>query len=162
MNSHCMNNWYWIGLLVAIEVLAVVFGGWSGLEGGGDWGKVPPTIPVIIFSLVYHDLAPGKKNKQKIRHILIFCLSSNVNFIIELSRLILSTDARNCFWFYGKRFLAVLCAYLEGDLQRIRASVLLGSVVPLLALLVWDAIALNLSSQSDHQVADPVELLIMR
>ncbi|KAE9465310.1 hypothetical protein C3L33_02779, partial [Rhododendron williamsianum] len=111
-----VNQWLtlsMIGLLVAIEVLAVVFGGWSGLEGGGDWGKVPPTIPVIIFSLVYHDLAP------------------------------------------------VLCAYLEGDLRRIRASVLLGSVVPLLALLVWDAIALNLSSQSDYQVADPVELLIM-
>ncbi|KAI8563724.1 hypothetical protein RHMOL_Rhmol03G0131100 [Rhododendron molle] len=111
-----VNQWLtlsMIGLLVAIEVLAVVFGGWSGLEGGGDWGKVPPTIPVIIFSLVYHDLAP------------------------------------------------VLCAYLEGDLRRIRASVLLGSVVPLLALLVWDAIALSLSSQSDHQVADPVELLIL-
>lgn len=40
-------------------MLAVTFGGWSGLEGSGDWGKVPATIPVIIFSLVYHDLAPG-------------------------------------------------------------------------------------------------------
>lgn len=41
-------------------MLAVVFGGWSGVEGNGDWGKVPATVPVIIFSLVYHDLAPGK------------------------------------------------------------------------------------------------------
>lgn len=40
-------------------MLAVAIGGWSGLEGSGDWGKVPATIPVIIFSLVYHDLAPG-------------------------------------------------------------------------------------------------------
>ncbi|CAN6704822.1 unnamed protein product [Malus baccata var. baccata] len=47
-----------IGLLLAIEVLAIVFGGWSGVEGNGDWGKVPATVPVIIFSLVYHDLAP--------------------------------------------------------------------------------------------------------
>lgn len=49
-----------IGLLVAIEVLAVLFGGWSGFEaGGGDWGKVPATLPVMIFALVYHDLTPG-------------------------------------------------------------------------------------------------------
>lgn len=46
------------GLLLAIEVLAVVFGGWSGVGGISDWTKVPSTIPVIIFSLVFHDLAP--------------------------------------------------------------------------------------------------------
>lgn len=56
-------------------------------------------------------------------------------------------------------YIAVLCAYLEGDLRRIRASVLLGSVVPLLALLVWEAISLGLSSQTDH-VSDPLELLM--
>ncbi|KAL5801716.1 hypothetical protein ACOSQ3_033348 [Xanthoceras sorbifolium] len=109
-----VNQWLtasMIGLLLAIEVLAVTFGGWSGLDGSGNWGKVPATIPVIIFSLVYHDLAP------------------------------------------------VLCAYLGGDLTRLRTSVLLGSLVPLLALLVWDAIALGLSAQAD-QVVDPVELLM--
>ncbi|CAK9169592.1 unnamed protein product [Ilex paraguariensis] len=109
-----VNQWLttsMIGLLLAIEVLAVVFGGWSGLGGSGDWGKVPATLPVMIFCLVYHDLAP------------------------------------------------VLCAYLGGDLTRIRASVLLGSVVPLLALLVWNAIAIGLSGQAD-QGADPVELLM--
>ena len=56
-------------------------------------------------------------------------------------------------------FTAVLCAYLGGDLTRIRTSVLLGSLVPLLALLFWDAVALGLSAQSD-QVVDPVELLM--
>lgn len=55
-------------------------------------------------------------------------------------------------------FPSVLCAYLEGDLIRIRASILLGSIMPLLALLVWNAIALGLPNQAD-QVADPVELL---
>ncbi|KAK3005137.1 hypothetical protein RJ639_015674 [Escallonia herrerae] len=98
------------GLLLAIEVLAIMFGGWSGFEGSGDWGKVPATFPVMIFSLVYHDLAP------------------------------------------------VLSAYLGGDLRRIRTSVLIGSIVPLLALLVWDAIAIGLFSQAD-QFTDPVELL---
>ncbi|KAL0358686.1 UNVERIFIED_CONTAM: hypothetical protein Sangu_0718000 [Sesamum angustifolium] len=110
-----VNQWLtvsMIGLLAAIEVLAVLFGGWSGFEGsGGDWGKVPATLPVMIFALVYHDLAP------------------------------------------------VLCAYLEGDLTRIRTSVLLGSVVPLLALLIWEAIALGLSNQAD-QASDPIELLL--
>lgn len=49
-----------LGLLVAIEAVAVLFGGWSGFEaGGGDWGKVPATVPVMIFALVYHDIAPG-------------------------------------------------------------------------------------------------------
>lgn len=52
------------GLLVSIEVLAIVFGGWSGFGGNGDWTKVPGTIPVMIFSLVYHDLAPGKYQKS--------------------------------------------------------------------------------------------------
>ncbi|XP_070031199.1 uncharacterized protein [Nicotiana tomentosiformis] len=109
-----VNQWLtalMIGLLVSIEVLTSVYGGWSGDAGSSDWGKVPPMIPMLIFSLVYHDLAP------------------------------------------------VLCAYLEGDLKRIRASVLIGGLVPLLALLVWDAIAFGLSSQLD-QVADPVELLL--
>lgn len=109
-----VNQWLtasMIGLLVAIEVLALLFGGWSGFGGNGDWGKVPSTIPVVIFSLVYHDLAP------------------------------------------------VLCAYLEGDIRRIRASVLLGSLVPLLAFLIWNAIALGLSQQVD-QIADPVESLM--
>lgn len=55
--------------------------------------------------------------------------------------------------------IEVLCAYLEGDLTRIRASVFLGSVVPLLTLLIWDAIALGLSNQAD-QVSDPLELLL--
>lgn len=54
---------------------------------------------------------------------------------------------------------AVLCAYLGGDLTRLRISVFLGSLVPLLALLVWDAIALGLSAHAD-QVVDPVELLM--
>ncbi|XP_038679933.1 tyrosine-specific transport protein-like isoform X2 [Tripterygium wilfordii] len=109
-----VNQWLtasMIGLLVAIEILAVQFGGWSGSVGSGDWGKVPATIPVIIFSLVYHDIAP------------------------------------------------VLCAYLGGDLKRLRASVLLGSLVPLFALLVWNAVSLGLSAQVD-QVVDPVQLLM--
>ncbi|KAK6144823.1 hypothetical protein DH2020_021643 [Rehmannia glutinosa] len=55
--------------------------------------------------------------------------------------------------------MIVLCAYLDGDLSRIRVSVFLGSVVPLLALLIWEAIALGLSNQAD-QVSDPVELLL--
>ncbi|GAB4854929.1 hypothetical protein Ancab_023517 [Ancistrocladus abbreviatus] len=112
-----VNQWLttcMIGLLLAIEVLAVVFGGWAGPDqGNGDWGEVPPTIPVMIFTLVYHDLAP------------------------------------------------VLCAYLGGDIARIRTSIIIGSVVPLLAILVWDGIALSLvGSVEADQASDPVELLM--
>ncbi|KAK4279684.1 hypothetical protein QN277_011423 [Acacia crassicarpa] len=109
-----VNQWLtasMIGLLLAIEVLAFASGGWSGIGGGGsDWAKIPAAMPLIIFSLVYHDIAP------------------------------------------------VLCAYLEGDLDRIRASVILGSLVPLMALLVWDAIALGLAAEVE-QIVDPIELL---
>ncbi|CAN1288760.1 Tyrosine-specific transport system 1 [Linum perenne] len=112
-----VNQWLtasMIGLLLAIEVVCITYGGWPGLmEGGGDWGKVPDTVPVMIFSLVYHDLAP------------------------------------------------VLCAYLGGDIARLRTSILIGSFVPLVGLLVWDAIALGLSAhQADQVGVDPIELLV--
>ena len=42
----------------------------------------------------------------------------------------------------------MICAYLEGDLARIRLSILVGSLVPLLSLLVWDDIALGLSAST--------------
>lgn len=47
---------------------------------------------------------------------------------------------------------------MEGDLTRIRASVILGSLVPLVTLLVWDAVALGLAAEAE-QVIDPVEVL---
>ncbi|XP_029127870.1 uncharacterized protein LOC109802731 isoform X2 [Cajanus cajan] len=99
-----------IGLLLAVEVLAVVFGGWSGVGSVSDWTKIPPTIPIIIFSLVFHDITP------------------------------------------------FLCAYLDADLRRIKTSVFLGALVPLVAVLVWDAVALGLAAEAE-QVVDPVELL---
>jgi hypothetical protein len=43
----------------------------------------------------------------------------------------------------------VICAYLGGDLVRIRLSILVGSIVPLLSLLVWDDIALSISTDLD-------------
>ncbi|KAI7732293.1 hypothetical protein M8C21_028006, partial [Ambrosia artemisiifolia] len=54
------------GLLVAIEVLAILLGGWSGFEGNGDWTIVPASVPVMIFSLVYHDLAPVMSTLQAV------------------------------------------------------------------------------------------------
>ncbi|XP_031383117.1 uncharacterized protein LOC116197205 isoform X2 [Punica granatum] len=110
-----VNQWLttsMIGLLLAIEVLAMVLGGWSGFGGSADWGRVPSTIPVMIFSLVYHDIMP------------------------------------------------VICALLGGDLKSIKSSILIGSVIPLLALLVWDAITLSLSSHYSGSVSDPVDLLL--
>ncbi|KAL6649601.1 hypothetical protein ACP70R_013825 [Stipagrostis hirtigluma subsp. patula] len=90
-----------IGLLLAIEVSAVAFGGGLSLPANANWGQVPATLPVIIFTLVFHDTAP------------------------------------------------VICAYLGGDLARIRLSIIVGSLVPLLSLLVWDDIALGLATDLD-------------
>ncbi|PIA58579.1 hypothetical protein AQUCO_00500483v1 [Aquilegia coerulea] len=46
-----------------------------------------------------------------------------------------------------------------GDLARIKVSFILGSLVPLLVLLIWDAVALSLSFQAD-QAVDPLQLLM--
>ena len=47
------------GLLLTIEVSAVAFGGGLSLPANAHWEQVPATLPVIIFTLVYHDIAPG-------------------------------------------------------------------------------------------------------
>lgn len=127
-----------IGLLLAIEGLSVVLGGWAVSGSGGNWEKVPPLLPVMIFSLVYHDTVPGKYG---------FC---NYNLPICKAQNELNEHCNIC---------VVLCAYLGGDLDRIRRSIVIGSVVPLLALLLWDAIALGLENGSDS-VVDPVDLLL--
>ncbi|KAL5720843.1 hypothetical protein ACHQM5_013473 [Ranunculus cassubicifolius] len=108
-----VNQWLttaMIVLLVAIEAVAVSSGEWLGFGAEGNWANIPATFPVIIFTLVYHDLLP------------------------------------------------VICAYLDGDLARIRVAFIGGSLVPLLVLLVWNAVALGLLSPSDP-VVDPIELL---
>nr|CAB3496474.1 unnamed protein product [Digitaria exilis] len=79
-------------------VSAVALGGGLSLPANANWEQVPSALPVIIFTLVFHDIAP------------------------------------------------VICAYLEGDLARIRLSILVGSLVPLVCLLVWDDIALGLAT----------------
>lgn len=55
--------------------------------------------------------------------------------------------------------IAVICAYLGGDIARIRVSVILGSIVPLVVLLVWNAVALGLSTHVG-QIVHPVQLLM--
>ncbi|GJN30917.1 hypothetical protein PR202_gb19263 [Eleusine coracana subsp. coracana] len=98
-----------IGLLLTIEVSAVAFGGGLTLPANSNWEQVPASLPVIIFTLVFHDMAP------------------------------------------------VICAYLGGDLARIRLSILIGRLVPLLSLLVWDDIALGLTT--DLNRFDILEML---
>ncbi|KAM7271587.1 hypothetical protein ACFE04_030801 [Oxalis oulophora] len=51
-----------------------------------------------------------------------------------------------------EEYEVILCAYLDGDITRLRASVILGSLIPLGALLVWNSIALSLSAQTDQSV----------
>ncbi|KAJ3682641.1 hypothetical protein LUZ60_015214 [Juncus effusus] len=98
-----------LGLLAAIEGISVSFGGGLSVPQMSNWEKIPQTIPVIIFTLVFHDIAP------------------------------------------------VICAYLGGDLKRIRVSIIFGSLVPLVSLLLWDNIALSLSSNLNG--FDPLDLL---
>ncbi|KAJ6819380.1 uncharacterized protein M6B38_402875 [Iris pallida] len=107
-----VNQWLtvtMIGLLLGIEVLALSFAGGSSAPATSNWEEIPQAIPVIIFSLVFHDIAP------------------------------------------------VICAYLGGDITRVRTSIVLGSLVPLLSLLVWNYIALSLPHKLDS--IDTLEFL---
>ncbi|XP_078152317.1 uncharacterized protein LOC144547522 isoform X2 [Carex rostrata] len=107
-----VNQWLtfvMIGLLALIEATSISLGGGLSVPQVENWDKVPQMVPVIIFTLVFHDIAP------------------------------------------------VICAYLGGDLGRIRFSIIFGSLVPLFFLLVWDDIALGLPS--DIVGFDPLELL---
>ncbi|XP_029120472.1 uncharacterized protein [Elaeis guineensis] len=56
----------------------------------------------------------------------------------------------------------VLCTNLEGNLSKVRTAIVLGTAVPLVLFLIWDAVILgtipNLSASSSY-VSDPLELL---
>lgn len=54
--------------------------------------------------------------------------------------------------------VAVVCAQLGGDMDRIRKSIILGSLVPLAMFLSWDAVALSLAPLSGAQ--DPIDFLM--
>ncbi|KAF5203792.1 Tryptophan/tyrosine permease [Thalictrum thalictroides] len=146
-----VNQWLttaMIVLLIAIEVVAVSSGDLSGFEAAGNWGKVPATVPVIIFTLVYHDLAPGTTSdlvKLDILYFIVAVMPQCLAWICTVPNQIY--------------ILAVICAYLGGDLARIKVSLILGSIVPLIVLLIWDAVALSLSLHAD-QAVDPLELLM--
>lgn len=59
---------------------------------------------------------------------------------------------------FGFTNIAVICTYLEGDLRRIKPSVFIGALVPLVLVLVWNAVAVGLAAEA-KQVVDPVSLL---
>ena len=50
----------------------------------------------------------------------------------------------------------MICSYLGGDLPRIRAALVVGSIIPLISLLAWDAIFLGFSPDSSG-AADPFD-----
>jgi hypothetical protein len=45
---------------LTIEVSAVALGGGLSLPANANWEQVPAALPVIIFTLVFHDIAPGR------------------------------------------------------------------------------------------------------
>jgi tyrosine-specific transport protein len=48
-----------IVLLAMIEATSISFGGGLSVPQLTDWDKVPQMLPVIVFTLVFHDIAPG-------------------------------------------------------------------------------------------------------
>ncbi|XP_019051749.1 PREDICTED: uncharacterized protein LOC104588783 [Nelumbo nucifera] len=64
--------------------------------------------------------------------------------------------------FVYQNVVPVLCTNLEGDLSKVRTAIVLGTAIPLLLFLFWDAVILgtisNLGSDS-YKITDPLELL---
>lgn len=57
-----VNRWLtvvMIGLLAMMEATSISFGDGLSVPQMTNWDKVPQTVPVIIFTLVFHDIAPG-------------------------------------------------------------------------------------------------------
>ncbi|XP_058080004.1 uncharacterized protein LOC131228173 isoform X2 [Magnolia sinica] len=64
--------------------------------------------------------------------------------------------------FVYQNVVPVLCTNLEGDLSKVRTAIVLGTAVPLVLFLTWDAVILGTISNlnpSGGKVADPLELL---
>lgn len=98
-----------IGFFILIIIDGATIANWSGLEFM-DWERTPQTFPVIVFSLVYHDLMP------------------------------------------------VLGTYLKGDIGQIRKAILLGSAIPLIMFVSWDAVIFCIAPMSGNE--DPLAFLI--
>ncbi|KAK2971655.1 hypothetical protein RJ640_010896 [Escallonia rubra] len=126
----------------------------------GEWGGSLATVTYVFLGYTSM-IAYSSKSGEILYHLINLPESVSGILFTTLFTILISVGGTRATaqvnqWLTAS--MIVLCAYLGGDLRRIRTSVLLGSIVPLLALLVWDAIAIGLSSQAD-QFTDPVELL---
>ncbi|ONK75692.1 uncharacterized protein A4U43_C03F19540 [Asparagus officinalis] len=64
--------------------------------------------------------------------------------------------------FVYQNVVPVLCTNLEGNLSKVRTSIVLGTAIPLILFLVWDAVILRTISSlhtNSGRVIDPLELL---
>jgi hypothetical protein len=113
----------------------VALRGGLSLPANANWEQVPAALPVIIFTLVFHDIAPGNNPTPDPA-----CRRNRSELLVLAYHLEEGQGTEPPLIF------AVICAYLEGDLARIRLAILVGSLVPLVSLLVWDDIALGLAT----------------
>uniref|UniRef100_A0A1D1XRZ4 Tyrosine-specific transport protein n=1 Tax=Anthurium amnicola TaxID=1678845 RepID=A0A1D1XRZ4_9ARAE len=64
--------------------------------------------------------------------------------------------------FVYQNVVPVLCTNLEGNLSKIRTSIILGTAVPLILFIIWDAVILGTISNVEmngNKIADPLEYL---
>ncbi|KAL8200048.1 hypothetical protein R6Q57_011387 [Mikania cordata] len=62
--------------------------------------------------------------------------------------------------FVYQNVVPVLCTNLEGDLSKIRSSIILGTAIPLGLFLIWNAVILGtIETTSTEKIADPLQAL---
>uniref|UniRef100_A0A7N0UZG9 Tyrosine-specific transport protein n=1 Tax=Kalanchoe fedtschenkoi TaxID=63787 RepID=A0A7N0UZG9_KALFE len=64
--------------------------------------------------------------------------------------------------FVYQNVVPVLCTDLEGDLPRVRAAIILGTAIPLVLFLTWDAVILGSISNHENvgdKIVDPIQQL---
>lgn len=64
--------------------------------------------------------------------------------------------------FVYQNVVPVLCTNLEGDLSKIRSSIVVGTAIPLVLFLVWNGVILGTITitNPDHKLADPLQQLL--
>ena len=138
-----------------------------------EWLDVPPWTGGIIFALPLGGLcyASSTKTLNVVNSALVACvIGSFLSLLLVGSGGIQLDNLAKADWsavpaslsilslaFVYHNIVPVVASDLEGDIQKVRTAVVLGTVVPLIMFLSWDATILG--SASSGSAADPLGAL---
>ncbi|XP_077209765.1 tryptophan/tyrosine permease isoform X4 [Tasmannia lanceolata] len=149
-SSDILTTFLGIPLWESATLFSLVFG---GLCYFGSQRLIGATIGLLVLGIIVSftslvGVASGDLRWSSL-------LQANFN-AIPLSIPIIALS------FVYQNVVPVLCTNLEGNLSKVRTAIILGTAIPLVLFLVWDAVILGTISNldtSDSKIIDPLELL---